>query len=43
MFLLKEINELYENFSKKVYKENILDAKTNAKKDDSKEMSHYVG
>lgn len=28
MFLLKEINELYDNFSKMVYKKNILDAKT---------------
>ena len=28
MFLLKEIEELYENFSKEVYKPNILDGKT---------------
>ncbi len=27
MFLLKEINELYENFSEKVYEENVLNKK----------------
>ncbi len=28
MFVLKNINELYDNFSEKVYKANILDKKT---------------
>ena len=28
MFLLKDVNELYNNFSEKVYEENILNKKT---------------
>ena len=28
MFLLKEINDLYDSFAEKVYEKNILDKKT---------------